>query len=64
MSRVSSLAVTRMIGINGSVGSALSSLQTSKPSRFGIITSSRIRSGRYWIAISSASWPSVAVTTS
>ena len=42
---VSALAVTRMIGMNGSAASRFSRRQTSKPSSFGIMTSSRIRSG-------------------
>ena len=45
MSRVSALAVTRMMGTKRGVISALSSLRTEMPSSFGIMTSSRTRSG-------------------
>ena len=57
---VSALAVTRMIGMKGRLASALSCRHTSMPSIFGIITSSRMRSGRCSRAIASASSPSAA----
>ncbi len=60
MSSGSALAVTRMIGMNGSSRSALSSLQTWMPSLPGIITSSRIRSGVCALAAISAASPSSA----
>src|SRR4029077_3505490 len=63
MSRVSALAVTRMTGIKRSVASRLSSLRTEIPSSFGIMTSSRTRSGSSSRARTSASYPSSAVTT-
>ena len=45
-SLLSVLAVTRMIGMNGRLASALSRLVAAMPSSLGIMTSSRIRSGR------------------
>ena len=50
--------------MNGSVASALSRLQTSMPSIFGIMMSSRIRSGRSLAHAASASSPSAAATSS
>src|SRR2546425_726802 len=64
MSFASVIAVTRMIGVNEGSGIAFSRRQTSIPSTFGIMTSSRIKSGRASRATASASAPSTAVTTS
>src|ERR1700730_15183719 len=64
MSRVSALAVTRMTGVKGSAVSPLSCLRTEMPSSFGIMMSSRTRSGSSSRARRSASSPSTAVTTS
>ena len=50
--------------MKGSYGSARSRRQTSNPSSFGIITSSRMRSGCARCAAASASSPSAAVTMS
>jgi hypothetical protein len=63
-SLLSVLAVTRMMGINGRLASALSCLVASMPSSLGIITSSRIRSGRLWRATAIASSPSAACSMS
>ena len=60
----SALAVTMMIGMNGRDGSAFRRRQTSMPSSFGIMTSSRIRSGCSVLAMASAASPSVAVQIS
>ena len=60
----SALAVHRMIGMNGIVASLLSRLQTSMPSIFGIMMSSRIRSGSCSLAAASASSPSAACLSS
>ena len=64
MSRGSALAVTMMTGTNFSLASCLSSLSTEMPSSFGIMTSSRTRSGSSARACASAASPSAAVTTS
>jgi hypothetical protein len=58
------LAVIMMIGVNGREWSALSRRHTSIPSIFGIMMSSRIRSGCASRATANASSPSVAVMTS
>src|SRR5215470_14692105 len=64
MSRVSALAVTRMTGMKGSAASPLSCLRTEMPSSFGIMMSSRTRSGSSSRARPSASSPSTALMTS
>ena len=64
MSFASVMAVTRMIGVNEAPCAAFSRRQTVMPSSFGIITSSRIRSGCASPATASASSPSRAVTMS
>src|SRR5512143_351751 len=64
MSFESAIAVTRMIGVNGNAASARSCRQTSSPSTFGIITSSRMTSGVSVRAAASPSSPSAAVMTS
>ena len=63
-SLLSVIAVSRMIGVKGIVASARRRLQTSMPSRRGIITSSRIRSGPSSRTATSAASPSAAVTMS
>ena len=49
------------VGVNGKAGSFLSRRHTSSPSIFGIMTSSKIRSGCSAVATASASSPSAAV---
>src|SRR5665213_2013633 len=62
-SAVSVSAVTMTTGISAVRGSALRRLQVSKPSMRGIMTSSRMRSGRSSCAICRAVCPSFAVRT-
>jgi hypothetical protein len=52
-----------MIGVNASSASALMRRQTSMPSTFGIMMSSRIKSGRCRLVMARASSPSPAWST-
>ncbi|OQC04339.1 MAG: hypothetical protein BWX79_02515 [Alphaproteobacteria bacterium ADurb.Bin100] len=61
MSPVSDFAVRKMIGMSRHCAEALIRVQVSKPSISGIMTSSRIRSGRTAASTSSACRPLVAM---
>ena len=60
MSAVSVLAVRKMMGMSRQASELLMRWQVSKPSSSGIITSSRMRSGRIFVSASSACLPLVA----